>query len=127
MPDDTETVRHAYDAWNWYGLERLAPFLADDVCLEDAPQLPDARTTTGLDAVIARLDEIATTEGGGWVEITAIDPAGDAVLVAMTWKLDAAEGETTLGQVFHLVDLEEGKITRIRAFLDAEQARAAAQ
>ncbi len=52
--------------------------------------------------------------------VTAV---GSAVLVAMTWKVDGAEGERTVANVFHLVD---GKVARIRVFLDERGARASA-
>jgi ketosteroid isomerase-like protein len=114
----TELVRHAYDAWNWYGVDHLRQYLTDDVVLEDAPETPDAHVTRGLDAALERLAEVGEATGGGWVEIHAIEPCGDGFLVTMTWKLDSAAGGATLGEVFHLVDVRGERIGRIRVFTE---------
>jgi ketosteroid isomerase-like protein len=113
-----ELVRHAYDAWNWYGLDHLEPYLAAHVELHDAPELPDARTWRGSAEVLKRLEEVAETTGGGWVELRGVEERGDGVLVTMTWKLDSAEGGSTLGEVSHLVEVADERITRIRVFVD---------
>ena len=119
--DRLDFVRHAYETWNAYGLERFAKCLADDVTIEDAPQLPDARLTRGRDAVVGRLDDVAREFGGGWVEIHDVEPVSHSVLVTMTWKVDAAgAGEETVGEVFHLVDTSAGRIDRIRVFFQRE-------
>ncbi len=114
---DLEIVRRAYDAWNWYGVEALGRFLADDVVLDDAPQVPDAGQWRGRDAVMERLAEVAATVGGGWVELREISHHGEALLVEMTWKLDDSRAGTELSEVFHLVDLADGRLARIRVFL----------
>ena len=57
-PEGADLVRRAYDAWNWYGVDHLAPFLADDVSVEDAPELPDAGIWNGSEAVLRRLEEV---------------------------------------------------------------------
>ena len=118
-----DLVRRAYDAWNWYGVERFGQYLADDVILEDAPDLPDAHVTRGAGEVVARLDEIAGSVGGGWVDIRTVEEIADSVLVAMTWNVDRdGAASVSVGEVSHLVDLSLERITRIRVFLDRESA-----
>ena len=119
MPDpNVEIVRRAYDAWNWYGVEALASYVTDDVVLEDAPEVPDAATWRGREAVLGRLADVAEAVGGGWVELRDIATTGEGVLVQMTWKLDDSRTGTELSEVFHLVELADGRIARIRVFLE---------
>ena len=124
--DWISTVRNAYDEWNWYGSGAFARFLSDSVRLEDAPELPDAGVWEGRDAVIERLDAVAATVGGGWVAIKAIEELGDKVLVHMEWRLDDSGTGVPVGEVFHLVGLEGGKLASIRVYRsrqDAEEAK----
>jgi hypothetical protein len=123
--DPITTVRNAYDEWNWYGSEAFARFLSDSVRLEDAPELPDAGVWQGRDAVIDRLDAVAEAVGGGWVAIRAVEKLGDRVLVQMEWRLDDSGAGVSVGEVFHLVGLEGGKLASIRVFTRRDQAEKA--
>ena len=99
-----QLVRHAYEAWNASGPDALMPFVTDDVELEDAPELPDAGTWRGRDAVLKRLQEVAEAVGGHSGELESFEPRGEVVLVRMCWRRDSdAEGEASLGRVFHVV------------------------
>ena len=118
-------VRRAYEAWNEHGPEEIASLLADDVELYDAPQLPDAETWCGRPAVLERLRAVAAAMGGGTVEFEDIRASGEEVLVAMLWHLDRGAADVELGQVFHLVHVEEERIDRIRVFLTESEARSA--
>lgn len=117
QPDDTELVRRAYDAWNWYGIDALRPFLSADVRLQDAPELPDAGDWEGVDAVIGRLDAVAEAVGGGWVEIRDIRPSGDVILVHLVWRIDDAGEGALLDDVFHLVGVSDGALSSMQIFL----------
>jgi ketosteroid isomerase-like protein len=114
-----QLVRRAYEAWNAEGPGALMPFVTDDVELMDAPELPDAGSWTGRDAVLRRLTEVADAVGGHSGDLERFEAHHDVVLVTMTWRRDSdPEGETSLGRVFHLVRVEVGKIARIIVFLD---------
>lgn len=125
MQEEVSTVREAYEAWNTTGPQALRPWIADDLELHDPPQMPDARAWRGRDAVLARLEEVAASIGGRWVDVREMRPAGGEVFVAMTWRMDSAADSPVLGEVFHLVALDGGRIRRIRVFLTEEDARAA--
>jgi hypothetical protein len=113
-------VRLTYEAWNEHGPGAIGPMLTDDVELHDAPELPDAEVWRGRKAVIARLKAVTDAIGGGSVSLQEFSPADDAVLVGMQWQLRSGEGE--LGSVFHLVEVEAGRISRIRVFLTRSEA-----
>ncbi len=128
MTDESvRLVRSAYEAWNARGVQALEARVTEDVELHDAPQMPDAATWRGGGAVLARLESVAAAVGGGSVEITALRAAGDEVLVAMRWTLAGENGDTDLGSVVHLVQVRDGRISRLRVFLDEAQATAAAR
>jgi ketosteroid isomerase-like protein len=122
-----ELVRAAYEAWNDDGLEALAPVLAEDCELHDAPEMPDASVWRGKQAVLARLDEVAQAVGGGSVEFESVRALGDEVLVAMRWRLEHERAGAELGSVVHLVEVRDRAITAIRVFLDERRAAEAAR
>lgn len=117
-------MRRAYEAWNAGGPAALMPFVTDDVELEDAPELPDASSWTGRDAVLQRLTEVADAVGGHSGDLESFESRGEVVLVTMTWRRDTdPQGEASLGPVYHVVRVEDGKIARITVFLDEPSAR----
>ena len=124
MDEPEQLVRRAYEAWNAGGPGALMPFVTGDVELLDAPELPDAGSWTGRDAVLRRLTEVADAVGGHSGDLERFEAHDDLVLVAMTWRRDSdPEGETSLGRVFHVVRAEGGRIARITVFLDEAAAR----
>jgi ketosteroid isomerase-like protein len=117
--DPEQLVRRAYEAWNTSGPDALMPFVTDDIELRDAPELPDAATWRGRDAVLGRLEDVAEAVGGHSGELESFRAAGGQVMVAMTWRRDSdAEGEASLGRVFHVARVEGARIARITVFLE---------
>jgi ketosteroid isomerase-like protein len=125
--ENAELVRRAYEAWNSDGLTAIEGWLADTVELHDPPQMPDSGSWYGRDAVLARLEEVAAAVGGRWVDLRDFRPHGDEVLVSMDWHVDRAPGSADLGLVFHVVRVADGKIDRLRVFLDETEALGAVE
>ena len=119
-------VRRIYEAWNSDGLDALAPWLSEKVELQDAPEMPDAVSVQGRDAVVARLREVAEAMGGGSVELRELSAFGDEVLVPMLWRAGDQAGSVEFGEVFHVVRVSGEQIVAMRVFVDEEAARAAA-
>ena len=65
----------------------------------------------------------------GDIEIEQLDVYGDEVLIAMLARTRGHESNLDIGKipVFHVARLRDGKVARIRAFLDREEAVAAAR
>jgi ketosteroid isomerase-like protein len=125
--DPEQLVRRAYEAWNTSGPDALMPFVTDAIMLEDAPELPDAGIWRGRDAVLGRLHEVAEAVGGHSGDLESFSATGQHVLVSMSWRRDGdAEGEVSLGRVFHVVRVEGHEIAGIRVFLDEAAAQRAA-
>src|SRR5687767_5893538 len=97
--------------------------MTDTVELRDAPQMPDAETATGRDAVIAGLREVNGAMGGGTVDLRELTAFDDAVLVSMLWRSGETPGSAEFGEVFHVVRLAGERIASMRVFVDEEAAR----
>jgi ketosteroid isomerase-like protein len=115
--NDAKLVRRAYEAWNSEGVDALAPWLADDVELEDAPELPDAAAWRGRAAVLGRLRDVAEAVGGGSADLREFRDLGEEVLVSLVWQTGDQADSPAFGDVFHLVRVTDGRIARVRVFL----------
>jgi ketosteroid isomerase-like protein len=124
--DEEALVRRAYEAWNAEGPRVLESFGAESMELVDPPEMPDSRAYRGQEEVLARLEEVAEAVGGRYVHIDEVRAVGDQVLVSLTWRVDASPGSAVLGEVFHLVRVQDGKIERMCVFLTRDEALAAA-
>ena len=76
--------------------------------------------------MLARLEEVAEAVGGRYAHIDEVTPVGDEILVVLTWRVDDSPTSAILGEVFHVVRVEGGKIARMRVFLARDEALAAA-
>jgi hypothetical protein len=124
--DVVQVVEEGYRTWNESGPRAFAEgFTTEDVRVEDPPELPDAGTWVGRDAIVARFEDVVAATGGRWADVDEVKPVGGEVLVSLTWRLERG-GTASLGCVYHLVLLEERRISRIRVFLDREAALRAA-
>ena len=122
-----EIVRRYYAAWNAGGIDAARAFWSDDFEWHDAPGMPDASVYRGADAVSAHFRDLSEVLGPMKVHLDRVLPAGDEVFVALDVHLDVRLGALTLdGSIFETVRIEDGKISRIRLFLDEQTALEAA-
>jgi hypothetical protein len=115
-------VEEAYRTWNESGPRAFVEYTVEDFELHDAPEIPDAQTWVGREAAVARLEDVVAATGGRWADIDEIRPAGDEVLVSLTWRIE--RGGAPLAHVYHRVLVEGERIARVRVFLDQEAAAA---
>jgi hypothetical protein len=123
-PQSVELVDQAYRAWNADGLAAVVPFFTDEIELTDPPEMPDAGTWRGSDAVLARLDEVGSTLGREGVELVDVEEVGRDVLVTLTWNSGTGTGAGLMGCVFHRVSVDGARLSRIRVYLSEDEARA---
>jgi ketosteroid isomerase-like protein len=121
-PDVAELVERAYRTWNESGPRAFVEYTTEDFELHDAPEIPDAQTWVGREAAVARLEDVVAATGGRWADIEEIRPAGDEVLVSLTWRIE--RDGAPLASVYHRVLVEGERIARVRVFLDQEAAGA---
>jgi hypothetical protein len=125
--ENVELVRRYYAAWNAGGLDAARMFWSDDFEWHDAPGMPDAGVYRGAEASAAHFRDLNEVLGTMNVHLDRVLSANDEVFVLLHVHLDAPRGELALeGPIFETVRVQEGKISRIRLFLDEQTALKAA-
>ena len=125
--ENVQIVRRYYAAWNAGGLDAARAFWSDDFEWHDAPEMPDGSVYRGVEAVAAHFRDLNEVLGTMEVHVDRALPAGDEVFVPLHVHLDAPRGGLPFdGPIFETVRVEEGKISRIRLFLDEQAALEAA-
>jgi ketosteroid isomerase-like protein len=121
--ENVELVRRYYAAWNEGGLQAAQAFWSDDFEWHDAPGMPDSGVYRGPEAAAAHFRDLNEVLGTMEVHLDRVLPANDEVLVLLHVHLDAPRGELALeGPIFETVRIDQGKISRIRLFLDEQAA-----
>ncbi len=130
-PTDAEiaAVRSAYERWNEGDIAGVGALLTEDAEYHNSPEWPGQRVYRGAAAIMSFLrDEVAKTIGLSDIAIETTDVFGDQILLSMHAGLSALQSGGEFGRVpvFHLVQMSAGRASRVRVFLTAEEARAAA-
>ena len=123
-------VRRGYELWNEGDLSSVAAMWSDDFELHTAPEWPGQHIFYGRDAAVRFLtEEIAEVISFDHVDVERIERVGDELVICMTAHTRGAGSELDIGNVpiFHVARMAGGKVNRVRAYLDEDQAMAAAQ
>jgi uncharacterized protein len=119
---DLERVRAAYATYDQGG--DLDPALFDpDVEWHNAPELPGATVHRGFDAMMADLR--AQEEAWDERRLVPVDivAAGDRAVVSLeVHARGRSSGVPVRLEVFHVLTVREGKVARVQAFVDRDQA-----
>lgn len=128
-PDDLELVRRAYEAWNRDDLETFLDFLAPDFEFTTIGYFPGFepvyRGPEGMadfwqafkepwETISIRVDELVQGSGGVVAARLLFEGKGKGSGVEVTLPLA------------HVIELRDGRTTRLRASLDWDEARRAA-
>ena len=131
MPDEVFAfIKRGYELWNEGDLSTVAQMWSDDFELHTAPEWPGQRVFYGREAAMRFLtEEIADVIGFDRVEVERIELVGDELVICMTAHTKGAESNLDIGHVpiFHVASMREGKVFRVRAFLDEDEAMTAAR
>jgi ketosteroid isomerase-like protein len=127
---DVDTVRAGYERWNNGDLAGLSDLFAEDITYQNAPEWPGQRAYHGAAAVTSFLeDEVARIIALRPVRIVRTDTFGSEILIelrALTHGfLSGLEMENLT--LFHLAQVEGGKVTRVRVYLTRDEAIRAAE
>lgn len=129
---DRDLITRTYALWNAGDVATLAEsHWSEQIEWHDPEGLADSGIFVGREAVIARVIELGVKAGLPDVSGVEITPVGRDYVVELDLVLRAGAAqasELALDEVgyVHLLTLEQGRITCIRAFTDAESAFAAA-
>jgi ketosteroid isomerase-like protein len=124
---DLEVIERGYEHFNRGDLDWVIAHLAPSVVWEDARQMPDARTYRGLDDVRRFL----TSFERHWEEIRfelEDIQAGGGTVIAFVHLVGRgkASGAEVDAHLFHVWEMRDLMVTRIRTFFDREEAERAA-
>jgi ketosteroid isomerase-like protein len=122
-------IKRGYELWNEGDLSTVADMWSDDFELHTAPEWPGQRVYYGREAAVRFLtEEIAEVIGFERVDVERIEFVGGEIVICMTAHTRGQETGLDIGQVpiFHVARMRGGKVDRVRAFLDEDQAMAAA-
>jgi hypothetical protein len=111
-------VKRGYELWNEGDLSSVAP------------EWPGQHVFYGRDAAVRFLtEEIAEVISFDHVDVERIERVGNELVICMTAHTRGAGSELDIGNVpiFHVARMAGGKVNRVRAYLDEDQAMAAAE
>jgi ketosteroid isomerase-like protein len=123
-------VKRGYELWNKGDISGVAQMWSDDFEWHNDPSWPGQTVYYGRDTVVRFLEEeVADIIDLGEIEIERIEPVGDELVICMLAHTRGGESEVDIGKVpiFHVARVRDGRVVRVRAFLDEGQAFAAAR
>jgi ketosteroid isomerase-like protein len=127
---DVEIVRAGYERWNSGDSAGLAELFTEDIEYQNSPEWPGQRVYHGADAVIRFLqDEVAEIIALRPVEIVRTDVIETEILIELRARTQGAMSGLDLddGALFHVAQMRDGRVSRVRVYLDRQEARRAAQ
>jgi ketosteroid isomerase-like protein len=127
---DVETVRAGYERWNNGDLTGLSELFAEDIVYHTAPEWPGQQVYRGVSEVTSFLvNEVAPTIGLRPVSVVGMETLGQEVLIELSVTtrglLSGVEMEDMT--LYHLAQVDGGKVRRVRVYLDHDQALRAAE
>jgi ketosteroid isomerase-like protein len=123
-------VRRGYELWNEGDVSAVSRMWSDDFEWHNDPSWPGQQIYYGRDNVVRFLEEeVADIIHLGEIEVERIEPVGDELVICMMAHTRGHDSEVDIGKVpvFHVAKVRDGQVVRVRAFLDEDQAMAAAR
>jgi ketosteroid isomerase-like protein len=123
-------IKRGYELWNEGDLSTVAEMWSDDFELHTAPEWPGQSVFYGREAAVRFLtEEIAEVIGFDSIDVERIEFVGDELVICMTAHTKGSESNLDIGHIpiYHVARVRDGKVNRVRAFLDEEQAMTAAR
>jgi ketosteroid isomerase-like protein len=127
---DIETVRAGYARWNSGDTTALVELFTEDIEYQNSPEWPGQRVYHGADAVMRFLqDEVAEFIALRPVEIVRTDVIESEILIELRARTHGRLSGLDLddGALFHLARMRDGRVSRVRVYLDRQEATRAAQ
>ena len=123
---DRDLVERAFGAFFDGDLDGTVAMMAPDVVGYDAPEMPDASTHHGRDAVKQRLAGFRELFHDLEMGPIRIEELGERMLVVIDVKGQAVTGDMPVEfSLSYVLTFEDGLATELRSFLDEGAARAA--
>jgi ketosteroid isomerase-like protein len=123
-------IRQGYERWNAGDISAVARMWSDDFEWHNDPSWPGQTVYYGRDNVVRFLEEeVVDTIELGEIEVERIEVFGDELVICMLARTRGSGSELDIGKVpiFHVARVRDGRVVRVRAFLDEQAALAAAR
>jgi len=119
-----------YERWNSGDFEGLTELFAEDIEYQNAPEWPGQRVYSGAAAVSSFLEnEVAKIIALRPVEIMRTSTHGSEILIELHARtrgfLSGLDMEDV--SVFHVATVHDGKVSRVRVYLNKDEATTAAE
>jgi ketosteroid isomerase-like protein len=123
-------VRQGYALWNEGDLAAVSRMWSEDFEWHNDPSWPGQQVYYGRDTVVRFLaEEVANVIHLDDIDVESIEAVGDELVIRMLARTRGQDGNLDLGKVpvFHVARVRDGRVVRVRAFLDEAQAISAAR
>jgi len=124
--ENVEMVRRSYQAFNENGLAAVREIWDPEIVWHTDPLVPEPGVYTGFDAVGTYLEAFIRAFGAWHIHAhEIIDLGGDEVLSVLTISglpLGQTDAQTQILDWAWIVSVRDGKIARIRSFMDKDRA-----
>ena len=127
---DVETVRAGYARWNSGDAAALRELFTEDIEYQNASEWPGQRVYRGVNEVMRFLkDEVAEIIALRPVEVVRTDVFGSEILIELRAHTHGRLSGLDLDSpsLFHVARMRDGRVSRVRVYLDGNEARRAAQ
>ena len=128
--EDVETVLDGYERWNSGDLPGLSGLFAEDITYQNAPEWPGQRVYKGAAAVTSFLEnEVAKIIALRPVEIVSTRTIGSEILIELEARTRGVLSGLSIeaSTLFHVASVRDGKVARVRVYLDKNAAVTAAE
>jgi uncharacterized protein (TIGR02246 family) len=123
--ENVEVVRRVVEAFNRRDWAAWNTLYHPDAEWVDPPEVPGSGVHRGRESIRQYFDELLEIAADGFnIEVDALEDVGrDCVLIrARTVLLARGSGIPIDAKVFQLVDLEDGRVRRVRNFRSSQEA-----
>jgi ketosteroid isomerase-like protein len=127
---DVDTVLTGYDRWNAGDLAGLSSLFAEDITYQNAPEWPGQRVYHGAAAVTSFLEnEVAPIIALRPVKVVRTEIVGSEILIELEARTHGSLSGLDIEDltVFHLALVEDGRVSRVRVYLQRDETIRAAE
>ena len=128
--ENAEIVRQSYEAFNEHGVAGVIEFWDPEIVWYTDPHVPEPGVYTGVQAVRQYLEGFEQAFGEVHIDMQRlIDVGGEEVFAVLTVKghpLGQTDQQAEFFDWAWIATVREGKLVRIRSFLDHARGREAA-
>ena len=124
---DVELIERAYALWRAGDFQGLLAVCAEDIVWVPPANMPEPHTRQGKDALGAGIDAYFEVFEEFWPEAEEVldtSRPGAYLVMARTHTKGRGSGARITIPVAHLIEIEDGLVTRLQVFADRDVARA---